>query len=479
MVATSPEFHSTNFASVTATTRRQKQAMVAVTEAPAQVVDYKAVVYLFLSGGMDSHSVLVPLSECTPTNLHEQYMKIRGNIAIARRDLLSIKTRPGSQPCNTFGVHPSLRTVTQLYNDGDAAFLANVGSLVTPLTKYDVENKVNGVPPALFAHNTQQRATQTLQAQNPRANGILGRIGDALNLQASEQDGKDIEVFSAYSVSGSPKAMEGAPGVSRVADVLSSSGIAGLSVVSKKLENPMSNMHAQKAQSIYAETFSDRVTLSIARVQDLGSKLKQKQLVNGPWHLPADAPACCTSDICMQLQQVARIINSRNALNGKRDAFFVQQDGYDTHNNNLPRLKSLLDDLDQGLKCFADELKAQGIWKNTTILVASDFGRSLTSNGLGTDHGWGGNYMVLGGAVKGSQILGEHPNDLTEESPINIGRGESSQRCLGTQCGMQWRSGWESMTLESRMYFPTYQSFHRRRSSRRQICLSRESVSLL
>mmetsp|Transcript_9479 Transcript_9479/g.20334 ORF Transcript_9479/g.20334 Transcript_9479/m.20334 type:complete len:176 (+) Transcript_9479:1-528(+) len=140
----------------------------------------------------------------------------------------------------------------------------------------------------------------------------------------------------------------------------------------------------------------------------------------------------------MQLQQVARIINSRNALDGKRDAFFVQQDGYDTHNNNLPRLKSLLDDLDQGLKCFSDELKAQGMWKNTTVLVASDFGRSLTSNGLGTDHGWGGNYMVLGGAVKGSQILGEHPNDLTDESPINIGRG----RVLPT---VPWDSVWNAV----------------------------------
>jgi uncharacterized protein (DUF1501 family) len=89
----------------------------------------------------------------------------------------------------------------------------------------------------------------------------------------------------------------------------------------------------------------------------------------------------------LQLQQVAQIIRNRDALEANRDAFFVQQDGYDTHANNMPRLNVLLDDLDEALLCFTEELKAQGVWDKTAIVLASDFGRSLPSNGLGTDHG--------------------------------------------------------------------------------------------
>ena len=398
IIALSAEYHSTNaindiFNSTPIKSRDESSgniASVAVArqqDAP-QASDYKAVVYVFAAGGMDSHSILVPLDGCSPADLHHQYKKIRSNIALSHKDFLPIDVLPGTQPCTKFGIHPSLATVKKLFVEGDASFVANVGNLITPLTKAEYDgNDSDKIPPSLFAHNTQQRATQTLQAQNARAHGVLGRLGDALNAQAREDKDDTSEAFSAYSISGSPKALEGAPGVSRVADVLSSKGITGLSIVSRKIESAIKAVHAPRSSSIYAETFSDRVTSSIARAKELGTKLKRRGLVNGSWHLPADSPSCCTSDICMQLQQVAQIMMNRDTLEAKRDAFFVQQDGYDTHTNNLPRLKSLLDELDEALHCFAEELKAQGVWDKTAVVLASDFGRSLPSNGLGTDHG--------------------------------------------------------------------------------------------
>ena len=400
MIALSPEYHSTNVASdsgdstpTTITYRDEIPSNLAPVTVGRQqettpVSNYKAVVYLFAAGGMDSHSVLVPLDGCSVGDLHAQYKKIRSNIALSHNQLLPIDVAPGTQPCTEFGIHSSLTTVKKLFEDGDAAFLANVGSLIAPITRADYDNNDSSkIPPSLFAHNTQQRATQTLQAQNPRAHGVLGRLGDALNLQAKEETGDTSEIFASYSILGRPKALEGAPGVSRVADVLSSRGISGLSVVSRKIERYIKAMHAPRSSSIFAETFSDRVTSAIARTQELGKKLKRHGLMNGPWHLPRDSPACCSSDICMQLQQVAQIIRNRDTLDASRDAFFVQHNGYDTHNNNLPRLKSLLDELDEALLCFSEELKAQDIWDSTAIVLASDFGRSLSSNGLGTDHG--------------------------------------------------------------------------------------------
>ena len=420
MVAIAPEFHVTNtlVKNEAPAKLREKAPVKHSSQSTATPIDdYKAVVYVFLAGGMDSYNVLVPM-ECTPSDLFSQYNSIRSNVAIGRNSLRQIAAS-GNQPCSTFGVHPSLSAISDMYDGGDAVLLANVGPLVAPVTKEDFENGTKGIiPPALFSHNTQQRAAQTLHAQNPHANGILGRIGDTLNLQASLEKGQNVEIFSAYSTFGSPKAMEGVPGVSRAADVLSGRGIVDLLDVAKKMEDNIINLQAQKASSIYGETYSDRVSSSLDRVEYLIGALSQKELVRGPWY-----PACCKGSICTQLQQVAQLINNRDHLEGSRSAFYAKDNGYDTHDNNGPHLTLKLRELDEALACFANEMKAQGIWKNVTVLVASDFGRTLTSNGLGTDHGWGGNYIALGGAVRGRQVLGEYPNDLSETSPLNIGRG--------------------------------------------------------
>ena len=111
---------------------------------------------------------------------------------------------------------------------------------------------------------------------------------------------------------------------------------------------------------------------------------------------------------------------------------------FSSEGNSLNRLQDLLSTLDQAIKCFADELKAQKVWLNTTVVVASEFGRSLTANGNGVDHGWGGNYFVFGGAVKGGHILGEYPDDLSLESRFNVGRG----RILPTT---PWESVWNAV----------------------------------
>lgn len=428
----SPEFHTTNHLLGTSTLRESNNniPLVESRQTTKSLNGYKAVVYIFLQGGADSFSTLVPL-RCS-NDLFSSYTSVRGNMALDRNSLLPINDRSGTQPCSQFGVHSALGTVKKLYDDGDAVFLANVGNLVGPTTKQDVLDKLN-VPPNLFAHNTQQKATQSVHAQNPRASGVLGRIGDALNFQA-----EDEKVFSAYSTRGSPKIMEGAPGVSQAADVLSSNGVSGLSFLSSKMEEGIRSLNAPKLSSIYGETYSEKVSDSLNRMKHLGDTLSQKTLVNGSWHLPAERPSCCSSDICKQLQQVARLINSRDILDATRDSFFVQQNRYDTHNNNGPQLESLLAELDEALKCFADELKAQRIWNDVTVVTSSDFGRTLKSNGQGTDHGWGGNYFLLGGGLKGGRVLGEFPSDLSDSSPVVLQKG----RVLPTT---PWDSVWNGI----------------------------------
>eukprot|EP00804_Cyclotella_cryptica_P011133 CCRYP_019057-RA/>CCRYP_019057-RA protein AED:0.48 eAED:0.49 QI:0/-1/0/1/-1/1/1/0/207 len=129
------------------------------------------------------------------------------------------------------------------------------------------------------------------------------------------------------------------------------------------------------------------------------------------------------TDIAYQFQQVARIIKSRDGLESKRDAFYTAHGGYDTHSDNGVTLTALLKEVDDAIGCFAMEMKSQGVWNNVTVISASEFGRTLTSNGLGTDHAWGGNHFIAGGNVRGGRIHGQYPDDISEDGILNIGRG--------------------------------------------------------
>lgn len=104
--------------------------------------------------------------------------------------------------------------------------------------------------------------------------------------------------------------------------------------------------------------------------------------------------------------------------------FHVQHGGYDTHQNLDDIVGGLISELDTALDNFADEMKMQNLWDNVTVITLSDFGRTLTSNGLGTDHAWGGHNVIMGGSVAGGTILGQYPDQLHQVAgSLNIGRG--------------------------------------------------------
>lgn len=279
------------------------------------------------------------------------------------------------------------------------------------MDKYEYEAQSKPQPPALFAHNTQTQVTQTVFAQDSSAGGVLGRIGDALNLQ----EGK--EVFNSYSISGTPKILEGAPGLSKAADVLSGWGVSSFNDVSEPYEDSIETLSKNVASSIYGETFSSSMTNAIYRTRLLDGAIGGASL---------DNDACFEglgTEIARQYQMVARIIKSRDGLESTRDAFYTEDWGYDTHDDNGATLLTRLKEVDDAIGCFVTEMKSQGVWGNVTIASASEFGRTLTSNGLGTDHAWGANTFIAGGSVKGGQIHGQFPDDLTENGILNIGRG--------------------------------------------------------
>ena len=419
-----PEYHITNnlVDSKTSSTQDRPIPDIILPENPPPVEGYKAIVYLFMAGACDSYSLLVPTDGCG--TLYDDYRNVRGDVAIpylnqnSQWELqpLPIDVSTSNQPCNSFGLHPSLVNVHNLYGGGDAALVANIGPLVVPLDAADFDAGSKPVPSALFAHNTQTSHTQSVFAQDSTAGGVLGRIGDALNAQ----EGQDI--FDAYSISGTPKILEGAPGVSKTADVLTGNGVASFTdIVSgwwgQQYEDNIEALSQKIVTSSYGETYSASMTNALYRMRLLDGVIGDSALVGDACFSGID------TDIGNQLRQVARMTNSRNGLEAYRDVFYTQIGGFDTHSDNRDTVASLLTQIDDAIGCFKAEMDNQGIWNNVTIVSASEFGRTLTSNGLGTDHGWGGNHFMLGGSVRGGRIHGDYPSDLTDGGPLNIGRG--------------------------------------------------------
>ena len=113
--------------------------------------------------------------------------------------------------------------------------------------------------------------------------------------------------------------------------------------------------------------------------------------------------------LAVSLQTVARIIGGRASLGVNRQIFYVQLGSFDTHNNQATQHAQLLTQLGQALEYFDGLMTAAGIGNQVTTFTASDFGRTLTSNSNGTDHGWGSHHLVVGGAVKGQDMYGEYP----------------------------------------------------------------------
>lgn len=145
-----------------------------------------------------------------------------------------------------------------------------------------------------------------------------------------------------------------------------------------------------------------------------------------------------TDSLSKQLRQVAKVVGARSALQAERDAFHVRLGGFDTHSDASETLAAKMTELDGALGSFVAEMKAQGAWGSTAILIASEFGRTITTNGQGTDHGWGGNALLIGGSVKGGRILGAFPDDLEATGDVVINRG----RIIPTT---SWESVWHGI----------------------------------
>ncbi len=384
----------------------------------ANTSGYKALVCLYMNGGSDTHNWVVPID----ASGYAEYAAARGELAWAANRLQGI-TATGQATGRAFGMPAELSPLRDLYEAGQAAIVANVGPLVRPITKADYIAGV-GVPAKLFSHNDQAATWQSL-APEGAPSGWGGRMGDIL-MSANAQP-----VFTAVSTSGNAVFLAGSS-VSQyqvgqegpvLAGGMTASSIFGATNVSSAL------------QRAYGTTAADRIQMEYARVMQrgMGANTTLQSALAGvsvpaiPTSTIAQVNAANTTldklSLARQLRMVLQMIAAHQALGMRRQVFMVQMGGFDTHANQMRDQPIQMAQVAQSINYFMAALNALGLQNNVTLFTASDFGRTLLSNGDGSDHGWGSHHFVTGGAVRGRQIFGNVPiTALGTSTDIGSGR---------------------------------------------------------
>lgn len=366
----------------------------------ADTDDYKSLVCIFMLGGNDGFNTVVPSSNAE----YNEYADARQNLSLAQEDLLLLN--PLSNDGASYGLHPAMSRIHSLFESGDIAIAANVGALVAPTTSDDYVNSRVALPPNLFSHNSQQNFWQSLEAFEAQKIGWGGRMADILN---------DVNPNALLplniSLSGSNLLQVGSNSTAFNTNNNGAIQYAGFGNGSRR--NLIRSIYSDNKSHLFEQTFSETLNRSIDYSEELSVALA---------NTPGPTTVFSERRLSANLRAVAHMIAAREELNMNRQVFFVGFGGFDTHDNHLDRHASLLEELDAGLSEFQQEMLAIGCHESVTTFTASDFGRTLTSNGDGSDHGWGSHHLIMGGAVNGQQIHGEMP-PLVINGPQDTGRG--------------------------------------------------------
>jgi uncharacterized protein (DUF1501 family) len=384
---------------------------------------YKALVCLFMNGGNDSHNWVYPFD----TANYNAYAQARGGVYDASSNPTGLALAAGSSamaaPAMTdgrqFTMAPLLAPLRTLYDAGKLAVLANVAPLVKPTTKAQYQSGAWDLPSKLFSHNDQQSIWQASAPEGARF-GWAGRMGDLL-MSANDQP-----VFTSISATGNTVMLAGQNVVQYQVGTRGSLTFNGIS------GNPM-NSTTGAAQALAAMQDVGITALQaeyariVRRARETDTLFKTRVLVNDTSFdakvtlpstayasVPQGQPASLDADsLAQQLRIVAQIISKNTAIGARRQVFMVSIGGFDTHDNHYRSQSILMQRVAGCIQYFTDSMAALGLADNVALFTASDFGRTLVSNGKGSDHGWGATHFIAGGsgltgasAVKGNDIYG-------------------------------------------------------------------------
>ncbi|MBO0933859.1 DUF1501 domain-containing protein [Fibrella aquatilis] len=374
----------------------------AVAQNAAGFTDYRAMICLFLPGGNDSFNLLVPTGAA-----YSEYAQVRADLALPQASLLPIS--PLNTASRPLALHPGATGLQTLFTQQKLAFLANVGSLVRPTTLGDF-NTGNSLPYGIFSHSDQQ---EQWQSSIPDVRSGVGWAGRAADLLESANISSNVSMN--ISISGNNLFQVGnqiVPYTVNASGASALNGYAGTGGYDPIRHSAIDNQLAQEYKNMLDKTYARMKRNSLDAYQQFteatANPLPADNLGNGP--------------LGSQLRQVAKIIAGRNTLGVKRQIFYVQWGGWDFHDNVVDNMAAMIPVVSDAVKAFYDLTVAMGVQNNVTLFSASEFGRSLTSNAKGSDHAWGGNQFMVGGAVNGQKIYGTYP-DLFQNNSLDTGRG--------------------------------------------------------
>jgi uncharacterized protein (DUF1501 family) len=365
----------------------------------ADTTGYKALVCLFMTGGNDGFNWIVPQTAAA----HSVYATSRSNLALDPTTLLNLTGTAGDG--NVYGMHPSCPELQALFNTGKAAVLCNVGTLVQPTTPAQARSGSVAIPPQLFSHIDQAVQWQTSIPNSPKRYGWAGRVADLYASQGvTAQLAMNIDIggsnYLQVGQSTNPYAL-GTNGASIMDDTSNGSYRSGL--------------RASTASALLSQAGNDSNLMiqQYARVQV--NAAQKVVMVNSAYSAVGDLTTTFPTldqdnQLGLQLHQVARMIKARSQIGDARQIFFVNIGGFDTHQTQLTAQAQLLKIISENINAFWTAMGELGTQSNVTLFTASDFGRTLGSNGSGADHAWGNHHLIVGGAVQGGQYYGTMPS---------------------------------------------------------------------
>ncbi len=368
--------------------------------------NYKALVCILFGGGNDSYNMLVPMDNAA----YQEYTITRSNQALAKNTLLPLSPLAGNQ--QPLGFHPSMPEVQQLFNSGRLSVIANIGTLIEPTTTTNVFSGSAKLPLGLFSHADQIQQWQTSVPQSRNANGWGGRVADILQSMNTNQN-----ISMSISLAGRNVFQSG----NRTSEyTIRPDGNGSIGIDGYEEEGFYQQVRRSAIDSLLEQQYSDIFTKTYADV--IRNAQDSHELFSGAVGQVNLGTTFSETYLSQSLQMVAKTIAARNTLGVSRQTFFVSYDGWDHHDELLNAQSTMLREVSQAFGEFNAALEELGLANDVTTFTISDFARTLTSNGNGTDHGWGGNVMVMGGAVQGGQVYGEYPS-LGLNSALEIGNG--------------------------------------------------------
>jgi uncharacterized protein (DUF1501 family) len=412
--------------------------------------DYKALVCVFLYGANDFANTVVTYDNTS----YAQYLNIRGTysaaggLALPQADLTSTLLTPKVAPVDSLGVtrqfalNPAMTRMANLFNSGKAAIQLNVGPLIMPLTRDNynsTDHKTYPRPPQLFSHNDQQSIWQSSSPEGSKI-GWGGNIGD-LALASNS-----LSTFTCMSVTGNAVFLSGdqalqyqltTGGAVRINSAyVSPSNASNSTYGSTAVTNAMRSLVQQTRGHVLEKEYNKVTARSIAAEGAVTTALSSTT--------PTTFTFPTGNSLADQLKMVARLISARSTLGAQRQVFMVSLGGFDTHDflardhggfrdANNAIIPGLLGKVSEAIGAFYDATVTMGIADMVTTFTASDFGRTLASNGDGSDHGWGSHHFAVGGAVKGQSFYGVAPpvsvsdvktgNAYNPENQWHVGQG--------------------------------------------------------